>query len=224
LKFGWVVVALAASVSAASAADVLLGPAAPQARVAALSPAYSWACFYIGAMGGYGWSGSDFKGGFAGGTIGGNAQYGNLVAGVEVEGAWAKLNQTVTLVGLGTATDTIQAFGSATGRVGFAADNVMIYGKAGAAAATNNIKVTVLGAPASDTQTHYGYVVGGGVEYGFTPSWSAKGEYLYTHYQSANYFGSIMPSGVASGAFDDHSVKLGIDYRLGWGGPIVAKY
>ena len=42
--------------------------------------------FYIGAMGGYGWSrsgGRDWDGGFAGGTIGANWQMSNIVLGVE---------------------------------------------------------------------------------------------------------------------------------------------
>jgi len=29
---------------------------------------------------------------------------------------------------------------------------------------------------------------------------------------------------VASGSFDVHTMKAGINYRFGWGGPVVAKY
>jgi outer membrane immunogenic protein len=218
--------ALIASVTAANAADVLPpAPAAPPAySPPPVSPAYNWTGFYIGAMGGYGWStsqGNDFKGGFAGGTIGGNAQFGNLVVGAEVEGAWSNIGQTVTFVGLGSATDRVQGFGSATARAGVAVDNLLIYGKAGFAAASNNIKVTV---SLSDTQTHLGYTAGGGLEYGFTPNWSAKGEYLFAHYQSKNYFAGLAPPGFASGTFDVHTVKFGVNYRFGWGGPVVARY
>jgi outer membrane immunogenic protein len=84
--------------------------------------------------------------------------------------------------------------------------------------------VTAFGLTASDTKTHTGYTVGGGVEYGFTPNWSAKAEYLFAHYQSENYFAAILPVGVPSGSFDVHTVKVGINYRFGWGGPVVAKY
>jgi outer membrane immunogenic protein len=69
-------------------------------------------------------------------------------------------------LGLVSATDRIQAFGSLTGRLGVAFDNVLIYGKGGGAVASNKISVNVLGLSASDTQTHFGYAVGGGVEWG----------------------------------------------------------
>jgi outer membrane immunogenic protein len=221
--------ALIASVTAAKAADVLPpAPAAPPAySPPPLSPAYNWTGFYLGAMGGYGSStsqGNNFKGGFAGGTIGGNAQFGNMVVGAEVEGAWSNIGQTVRFGGLGSASDRVQAFGSATGRVGVAVDNLLLYGKAGFAAANNNIKVTVLGVSLSDTQTHLGYTAGGGLEYGFTPNWSAKGEYLFAHYQSKNYFTTVAPPGFASGTFDVHTIKVGVNYRFGWGGPVVARY
>jgi outer membrane immunogenic protein len=228
MKFVLVVLALAGSVSAAQAADILPAPApaAPPVYRPPVSPAYNWSGFYIGAMGGYGWStsqGNNFKGGFAGGTIGGNAQFGNFVVGGEFEGAWSNIGQTVTFAGLGSATDRVQAFGSATARLGVAVDNLLIYGKGGFAAASNNIKVTVLGVPFSDTQTHLGFTAGGGLEYGFTPNWSVKGEYLFARYQSKNYFTTI-GGGFASGTFDVHTVKVGLNYRFGWGGPVVARY
>jgi len=229
MKIKIVMLALVASISAAAAADIPQpGPAAPPAyRPPPISPAYNWTGFYIGAMGGGGWSASqgvDFKGGFAGGTVGANAQFSNFVLGAEIEGAWADIGQTSTLFGLGSATDTVQAFGSATVRAGFAIDNVLIYGKGGFAAASNNIKITVLGASVSDSETHMGYTAGGGLEYGFTPNWSAKVEYLWAHYQSVNYFANILPPGLPSGAFDVNTVKFGVNYRFGWGGPVVARY
>ena len=110
-------------------------------------------------------------------------------------------------------------------RLGVAFDNFLIYGKGGFAAANNKISLTAFGLTASDTRTHTGYTVGGGLEYGFTPNWSAKAEYLFAHYNSENYFAVVLPPGVASGAFDVHTVKAGINYRFNWGpGPVVAKY
>jgi outer membrane immunogenic protein len=190
------------------------------------APGYNWTGFYIGAMGGYGWSnsgGRDWDGGFAGGTIGANWQMSNFVLGVEGEGAWSNIGRNTT-GGLIGASDRVEAFGSITGRLGVAFDNILLYGKGGFAVASNKVGVSVLGVTFSDTRTHTGYTVGGGLEYGFTPNWSAKAEYLFAHYQSENYFATVLPPGVASGAFDVHTVKAGVNYRFGWGGPVVAKY
>jgi outer membrane immunogenic protein len=232
MKFVLVVLTLAGSISAVAAADVLPAPAPsapPVYRPPPVTPAYNWSGFYVGAMGGYGWStsqGNDFKGGFAGGTVGANAQFQNFVVGVETEGAWSNIGQSATaFFGLLTAKDQVQAFGSVTGRLGLAVDSLLIYGKGGYAFAANNIRITGPGGFVSDTQFHNGYTVGGGIEYGVTPNVSIKGEYLFAHYLSQNYFASIAPPGVASGALDVHTVKLGVNYRFGWNNqPVVARY
>ena len=230
MKFVLVVLTLAGSISAAAAADVLPAPAPAAPPVYSpppVTPAYNWSGFYVGVMGGYGWStsqGNDFKGGFGGGTIGANAQFQNFVVGVEIEGAGSNIGQSATAFGL-TATDRIQAFGSITGRLGAAVDNFLIYAKGGYAIASNNITVSGLGGFLGDTRIHSGYTVGGGVEYGVTPNVSIKGEYLFAHYLSENYFAAIRPPGFASGTFDVHTVKLGVNYRFGWNNqPVVARY
>lgn len=223
MKLRIAALALLATTTYAGAADM---PApVPYTKAAAVVPAYNWTGFYIGAMGGYGWSrtgGVDFNGGFAGGTIGANWQMSNFVLGVEAEGAWADMGQSRT--GIIGATDRVEAFGSITGRLGVAFDNFLIYGKGGFAAANNRISLTAAGVTVTDRRTHTGYTAGGGVEYGFTPDWSAKAEYLFAHYESENYFAGVLPPGAPSGSLDVHTVKAGINYRFGWGGPVVAKY
>jgi outer membrane immunogenic protein len=223
MKLRIAALALLATTTCAGAADMAAGPV-PYTKTAAVAPGYNWTGFYVGAMGGGGWAGTggaDFNGGFAGGTIGANWQMSNIVLGIEGEGAWSNIGQTT---GAGLIGARIEAFGSITGRLGVAVDNFLIYGKGGFAAASDKISVTAFGLTATDTKTHTGYTVGGGVEYGFTPNWSAKAEYLFAHYQSENYFAGILPVGVPSGSFDVHTVKVGINYRFGWGGPVVAKY
>jgi outer membrane immunogenic protein len=228
MKYVLAILCLSFFIEAASAADIPQAAPYTRAPVEVLPAGYSWAGFYIGAMGGAGWStsqGVDFKGAFAGGTLGANAQFSNFVLGGEIEGAWSNIGQTAsTLFGLVSATDDIQAFGSATVRAGVALNNVLIYGKGGFAAASNNLKLSALGNSVSDTQTHLGYTVGAGVEYGFTPNWSAKIEYLFASYQSKNYFANLIPPGVPSGSFDVNTVKFGVNYRFGWGGPVTARY
>ena len=226
MKQMFTALALLALAGGAKAADLPQAAPYTPAPVVVPSPLYNWAGFYIGAMGGGGWTngqGANLKGGFGGGTVGGNAQFSNFVIGAELEGAWSGL-QASAAFGPAGATDNFQAFGSATARAGVAINNVLVYGKGGFALASNKVTVSVFGLSVSDTQTHPGYTVGAGLEYGVTPNWSAKVEYLWAHYQSENYFAGLLPPGVASGTFEVQTVKVGVNYRFGWGGPVVARY
>src|SRR5690349_12589742 len=75
---------LASVAGAAGAADVS-APRAPYTKAPIMSPATNWSGFYIGAMGGYAAEATSdplaIKGGFAGGTLGYNWQFGTIVAG-----------------------------------------------------------------------------------------------------------------------------------------------
>src|SRR3954466_15252930 len=91
--------ALVVSALSASAADMAVRAPAPTPIMAA--PVPTWNGFYIGVMGGYGWSdrvratvgnctvstsSDEMKGGFVGGTIGYNFQVGGpLVFGIEAD-------------------------------------------------------------------------------------------------------------------------------------------
>ena len=112
--------------------------------------------------------------------------------GVEVDAAGASIKDSFTedVGGILVTTDSkINAFGSVTGRAGFAMDAALIYAKGGYAWANNKatISAPALGLTSSDSQTHTGYTIGGGLEYMFTPNWSAKGEYMYTSLGSETY-------------------------------------
>jgi len=198
-----------------------------------VSPAYNWTGFYIGAMGGYGWSQSvdiaglvgttnDLKGGFAGGTIGYNWQGAGspVVFGLEADGAWSDINFSETDFGA-TSEDKIRAFGSVTGRIGYAVDAALFYAKGGYAWADNRISLSAFGVGFEESHFHSGWTIGGGLEYGFAPNWSAKVEYMYASYSSENYLSTFVPGGVGFGA-DVHTVKGGLNYRFG--GPVVARY
>ena len=69
-----------------------------------------------------------------------------------------------------------------------------------------------------------GYTVGAGLEYMFSPNWSAKAEYQY--YNFGNTTITAGPPDVVGTRFrdDEHTVKVGLNYRFGWGGPVVSKY
>jgi outer membrane immunogenic protein len=226
-KFLLATAALLSIVSTASAAD--LGARTYTKAPPMVSPATNWSGFYIGAMGGYGWSGNsdgtDLKGGFGGGTIGYNWQMpgSQFVFGIEADAAAAGLSDSATVAGV-TAQDKINALGSVTGRLGLAVDSALFYIKGGYAWADNKFSVTSGALSLSDSHTHSGWTLGTGLEYMFAPSWSAKAEYMYADFGSANYFANVIPGGIDSGHQQVHTIKAGINYHFNWGGPAVARY
>ena len=71
-----------------------------------------------------------------------------------------------------------------------------------------------------------GGTVGVGIEYGFTPNWSAKIEYDYIAFGTRN---TAFTSPVGPFTEDVRQnislVKAGVNYRFNWGGaPLMAKY
>jgi outer membrane immunogenic protein len=205
--------------TAASAADMQARPYT-KAPPAVMSPAYNWSGFYIGAMGGFGWGSDDNEGsgGFGGGTIGYNWQFpgSQFVFGVEVDAAGASIKDSFTEDQGGilvTFDSKINSFGSVTGRAGFAMDAALIYAKGGYAWANHKASISALGTTlSSDSQTHSGYTIGGGLEYLFTPSWSAKAEYMYTSLGGETYNLGGFP--LDSGNLDFHTIKVGVNYHF----------
>ncbi|HEY2211682.1 MAG TPA: outer membrane beta-barrel protein, partial [Bradyrhizobium sp.] len=118
--------------------------------------------------------------------------------------------------------------GSATGRVGYTWGPALLYAKGGYAwRDNNNIGVSVAGVPAAfttDGTRKDGYTVGAGLEYMFAPNWSAKAEYQYYNFGSTTFTGG--PAEIVGTRFrdDEHTVKVGVNYRFGWGGPPAARY
>jgi outer membrane immunogenic protein len=207
--------------TAASAADMRARPYS-KAPPAVVSPAYNWSGFYIGAMGGYGWGTDAGSGGFGGGTVGYNWQFpgSQFVFGIEVDAAGASIKDSFTEeVDIGvltplTADSKINSFGSVTGRAGFAMDAVLLYAKGGFAWGNNKTTFTLpeFGVSNSDSQTHTGYTLGGGLEYLFTPNWSAKAEYMYTSLGGETY--TLLGVPQPSGDLDFHTVKVGVNYHF----------
>ncbi|WP_213287452.1 outer membrane protein [Bradyrhizobium sp. sGM-13] len=207
---------IALGMAPAMAADLAARPytKAPAAAIAI----NNWTGFYLGAMGGYAHENSDgvgtLSGGFAGGTVGYNWQTGNLVLGVEADGAWADVGATLGIPGLASVDYTIRSMGTARGRIGYAFDQVLIYGTGGYAWSDNRLTATLLGLSASDSKFHSGWTVGAGVEVMFAPKWSVKAEYLYRSLESANYFTAAIPGGVPVGTINLNSVQVGVNYHF----------
>ncbi|MGB8397340.1 outer membrane protein [Bradyrhizobium sp.] len=210
--FGLVALGMAPAVAADLPARTYTKAPAPYA------PIYNWTGFYIGAMGGYGKEDTSgigaLSGGFAGGTVGYNWQSGQIVYGLEADAAWSDIGATAVIPGLLSVNDRIRDLGTVRGRIGFAVDQVLLYGTGGFAWADNRITATAGGVSISDSHVHTGWTAGAGVEVMFAPKWSVKAEYLYRSLSSENYFAGVIPGGVASGTLNINSGQIGVNYHF----------
>jgi outer membrane immunogenic protein len=239
---------IAGFVDVASAADL---PAATYTKApVVVDPAYDWTGFYLGVEGGGGWGG-DYRtydapqlgaltnerlaGGVAGGLIGYNWQLpGNqFLIGIEGSFDWADISGSAPCPNPAFACgEKLNQLYSGAGRVGYLWGNALLYAKGGYAWTEVDYHATFLANPGpfdgGGNVSRDGWVAGGGVEYMFAPSWSAKIEYDYYDFGSKT---SATDSGGARHLLTDkdssltaQTLKVGVDYHLGWGGAAVAKY
>lgn len=223
-----VAVSSVAAIGSVGAADLRVKAPVYKAPAAAI---YNWTGFYIGGFVGGLWGEKDWReivgpvpggiihpsysGVIGGGQVGFNYQVSSWVFGVEGDWGWTNASGSTgcisaPLLGCGV---KLKWLATATGRVGYAWDRVLLYVKGGGAWVSEQYPVGV-GSPFVFTLDHdrSGWTVGGGVEYGFTPNWSAKLEYAYIDFGTdrLNF----------QGAIEDitqrvHTVKGGINYRFG---------
>jgi outer membrane immunogenic protein len=165
-----------------------------------------------------------------GGQIGCDYQFSSpLVVGIEGAASGTTMKNT-TSVGLplgnpdtAAVKATTDFLASVTGRVGYAADNVLLYAKGGVALAGDKYDVTgsFTGIPFAfeGLQNRVGWTVGGGVDWAFAQHWSASVEYDY--YQFGH--GSVTmsdPVNVLAGPVDVRQsiqvVKVGLNFHI-WG-------
>ena len=227
--------ALVAFAAPAFAADIGARPYTKAPAYTAPQVVYNWTGFYVGGhvggafAGNNSLSGSDAR--FLGGVQGGfDYQFApTWVVGVEAQYSWlGGSTNGVTFPGGVLVTGNNDQLGSVTGRLGYTWGPALLYGKGGYAwRDASNIGVTIGGAAQPFTTTgnrRDGYTVGAGLEYMFAPNWSAKAEYQY--YNFGNTTITAGPADVVGARFrdDEHTVKVGLNYRFGWGGPVVAKY
>ena len=169
----------------------------------------------------------NYSGGEVGGTAGAQMQVSHVVLGFETDLDWAGIRGssilTPTIFGnpLGltvNATTNINWELTARARVGYAWDNILFYATGGLAllgAKTNLSTLSgltcgtfgIIGSGpgelnCSGTNKRIGGTIGAGIEYGFTPNWSAKVEYLYT-------------AAAALEASRLNEVRVGVNYRFG---------
>jgi outer membrane immunogenic protein len=168
-----------------------------------------------------------------GGEIGCDYQLSsNVVIGIEgtASGSTMRGSQTVSLHDSPPDVALVQAnnnfLASVTGRIGYAFDNVLLYGRGGLAVAGDKYNVSGGSVAGSGTPFNFqgldnrvGYVVGGGLDWAFTRHWSMNVEYDYYQFGHGNI---LMTDGISglTGVVDVKQsvqvVKVGFNFHI-WG-------
>ncbi len=195
--------AVVAVPGAAVAADIQRGPS-PYYSPAPAS-GYNWRGLYAGLNAGYEWGSITGNGAEPSGIMGGVQVGYNWQAGAFVFGPEADIQASA-------ADDTFAPykfsnpwFGTLRGRVGFALNNILIYGTAGLAYGGITGEIGGL----DESKAHIGWTGGLGAEVGFTPNWSAKAEYLYMDLSDRAY--SITG---ANNGIEANMLRFGINYHF----------
>ena len=234
--------------SAALAADLPTpGPIPPP--IYAPTVAYNWTGFYIGGNLGLGWNGGSFADSIGntfslnpktlflgGGQAGFNYEFGSgILVGAEADFDWlsntASSSNTVVLQNpTGTPTGSTGSVAvnnrlltTVVGRLGYAWDRVLLYGKGGGAwVGSNSPSLTIDGAPVaiSASNGNWGFTGGVGVEWAFAGNWSARFEYDFV---GLNQSFSIPTSSGGLPAGDQFTgntrniqlLNAGINYKFG---------
>ena len=239
-KFLLATVALAALGATAPAVGADLGARPYYNNAPAYAaPLYNWTGFYLGAHLGGAFSGSNnfnglvlsdysarLLGGFQAGADWQFAPY--WVVGAEGQYSWlGKNNLNATFPNAMVFNNDQRAIASITARIGYTWGPGLAYVKGGYAYSDNRDTLTLAGVPvafALDNNHRDGYTIGGGLEYMFAPNWSAKAEYQYYNFGDTRFVtpAVLVPFGTFHN--DEHTLKLGVNYRFNFGAPVTARY
>jgi outer membrane immunogenic protein len=251
--------ALSSAVSMAADMTTPMSTKAP----AYAAPAFSWTGLYIGAQVGGGTlsdPGLNFEGGsqgtnggkgaIAGGQIGYNYQDGNWVFGVEGEGYWSGIKNSLDSSFVNSTTGALTGASNTTfenrydytiaGRVGLAFDRTLVFAKGGWAWGNYRFSDSFrdISFPSSSfdngTVTLDGALFGVGLEHALTRNWTVKFEYDYIAYGSkAISTTGCSTSGGTTGCFFNGSTpmssnkqlfKFGANYLFDPLGPAVSRF
>jgi outer membrane immunogenic protein len=226
--------------------------AAPALAAPPADPVFNWTGFYIGGQVGGGWDASQptrtdaggapyiplgfvlntlhASGLLGGGYAGFNYQINRFVIGIDGDYSWANLGGSVGDVVLLGGTDnrnlSINWIATLAGRLGYAVNDWMLFGKAGWAwkGVNSNAAGYIAGVitvnSVTPEVTRNGWTIGTGIEWAFAHNWSAKLEYDYVKFNTGN--SHSIGTNVATGAVGvaEYSVvsslnmvKLGVAYR-----------
>jgi outer membrane immunogenic protein len=215
---------------------------------------YTWTGCYIGVSGGGAWvhkrwddidQFSRFRGltradhtatgGMGGGQVGCDYQTGRFVFGIE--GSYHAVDATVRTPdnqagAFFTNESHVSGLGQITGRVGYTVlDQALLYVRGGVAFERDRYTIfsVTSGNPfAVANQDRTGGTVGFGLEYLFTPNFSAFIEYDYYDFGSrdVSYYSPTSGNLLQINSIRERKdvLKVGLNYRFNWAQPVVAKY
>lgn len=171
--------------------------------------------------------------GVLGGVYAGyNYQIDQIVVGIDGDYSWAGLSgSSTTALATGTSVNVsskVKWVATLTGRLGYAFErNWLLFAKGGAAWAGYSGESAAFGTAGANvgngtnSQTRNGWTIGAGAEWGFAAHWSAKLEYDYVKFSTANFNSTetSVPAGIvttpARSATSSLSMaKLGLAYRF----------
>ena len=226
IPLAFAVLATVALTQNASAADM---PAKAKAKAPAAPVVYNWSGLYVGGFVGSLRAEKDWTflnltktshtadGIIGGAQIGANWQVSNWVWGVQADWGWSDADGSSACPNAAfTCKTDVKSLGSVTGRLGYAWNNVLAYVKGGGAWVEDDYTAT--GASVfTGSNTPWGWTVGAGLEYGFTPNWSAFLEYDYYNFGSNRIV--FTNAAGATDNFDSKQradvIKAGLNYRFG---------
>jgi outer membrane immunogenic protein len=209
---------------------------------------YTWTGFYIGGNIGGAWqglSGTNFTDTIGstftaptnvqfmgGGQVGVNYQFWDgVVIGAEAMFDWLPNTENASITAV--APDGTTAFlgtinnrwlTTATGRLGYAWDRVLFYGKGGAAwVGASNPGISIGGVPTALTggnNSNFGWTAGFGLEWAFWNNWSLRAEYdfvgLGNHTYTVAPGPTIFAGDVITYSYPSFSIMtLGVNYKFG---------
>jgi outer membrane immunogenic protein len=253
-----VLAAACAIVSAQVAVAADMPTKAPAYVAPASIASFNWTGFYLGGHVGYGWeqhtvtnvgtiNGASFPAGTTHsaddrGMLGGfQAGYDwqfnpNWLIGVGADYAWSGIKgdssnaSTVNAGVVSSLHDEYTWLATLTGRLGYVANNWLLYGKGGAAWGHHNNNSTTANAAGVTTtiqsggETRSGWTLGAGTEYQFARNWSAMIEYDYVNFGTKTLansvsFGTTAPVLTGTTTLRDNKsylnlVKVGVNYRF----------
>jgi outer membrane immunogenic protein len=176
--------------------------------------------------------------------FGGDVSWTNLSSVTNDPFFGGKNNQPMTL---STRTNEVATI---TGRIGYAWDRVLFYGKGGAAYAHDKYAVnnsaainqaflgcnngvaggSLVGCNLAGNADRWGWTAGVGLEWAFATNWSAMIEYDHYGFDTKTISMNVLNSSFAvtpanlNVRHDIDTVKVGINYRFWSAGPVVARY